>query len=198
MDRTVSILTGVALALLLSAAGGHAQEDGGGLLGFGYVSNAPDLLLGGTVWGVVPGLGGWGLYLDGKVNPEDPIGDGFLYENRTPEDVERDWPNDLEFSSASRWWSANVGIMNELTDEIVVYLGGGYAKETVYRRYRDSAENRGILGWYWVEDPDASRTGANLMVGGLLRIAESVRIQFGGETRPAGFTVGLSYVFGSS
>ena len=198
MDRTVSILTGAALALLLSAAGGHAQDRDGGLLGIGYVSNAPDLLVGGTVWGVIPGLDGWGLYLDAKVDPEDPIGDGFLYENLTPEDVERDWPNDLQFISSSRWWAANAAVMKELTDELVIYLGGGYATEIVYRQYRDTNENRGILGWYWVEDPDAARSGVNVLAGGLLRITESVRIQFGGETRPAGFTVGLSYVFGSS
>jgi hypothetical protein len=197
MHKTLSTVAGAALALLL--LGGNAEAQGAptpGLLGFGYVSNAPDMLVGATLWTVIPGLQGWGLYLDAKMDPEDPVGDGFLYGGLTAVEAEQQWPNDLKYISNSRWRGFNVAITKALTDEMVLYLGGGYAEETVYKQYKDSQENRGILGWYWVEDPDASRTGVNVLVGGFLRIAKSVRIQFGGETRPAGFTVGLSYVLG--
>lgn len=197
MDRTLSTAAGAALALFLAVGSVQAQDGPStGLLGVGYVSNAPDMLVGATLWTVIPGLHGWGLYVDAKMDPEDPVGGGFLYGGLTADQAEQQWPNDLKFISNSRWRGFNVAITKALTDEMVVYVGSGYAEETVYKQYKDSQENRGILGWYWVEDPDASRTGVNILVGGFLRIAKSVRIQFGGETRPAGFTVGLSYVLG--
>jgi hypothetical protein len=190
---------GAAVALLLTAGTAQAQDGSSpGLLGAGYVSNAPDLLVGATVWTVIPGLHGWGLYVDAKMDPEDPVRGGFLMNNLTAAEAEQQWPNDLEFISNSQWRAFNVAITRKLTDEMVVYLGAGYAEETVYVQYRDGQENRGILGWYWVEDPDRSRTGINFLAGGFLRIAKSVRIQFGGEARPMGFTVGLSYVLGGN
>lgn len=197
MARRFSVPTTVLVALLLAAGSLEAQEQATqSLLGIGYVSNAPEELLGGTIWGVIPGFGGWGLYLDAKMDPEDPVGDGFLYNGMTSAEVEQQWPNDLRFVSVSRWWGLNVAITKVLTDDLVVYAGGGYAEETVYRQYHDWEENRGVLGWYWAEDPDTSRTGVNVLAGGLMRISDAVRIQFGGESRPMGFTVGLSFVLG--
>lgn len=197
MERTVTILAGVVLALMVTAGGADAQNPSSpGELGIGYVANAPDALVGGAVWGLIPGLHGWGLYVDVKVDPEDPIQGGYLYEALTPADVESQWPTDLEFSSNSRWRTFNLAVMKTITDELILYAGGGYAQEKAYRQYKDFGENRGKFGWYWVEDEDAARTGVNLMAGGFLRISGPMRIQFGGETRPKGFTVGLSYVFG--
>lgn len=198
MNRTISALIIAMVALpLATASPALAQvDDSPGMLGVGYVANAPQMLLGGTVWAVIPGLNGWGIYLDAKMDPEDPIGDGVLFSNMTRADVDEQWPSDLEFVSDERWRGFSVAAMKQLSDEMVLYAGGGYSEETVYQQYFDSQENRGVLGWYWVEDPDESRSGLNLVVGGMLRIAESVRIQFGGETVPMGFTIGLSYVFG--
>jgi len=197
MDRTLSTVAGAVLAVLLAVGGVEAQNGPTpGLLGVGYVANAPDMLAGATLWTVIPGFHGWGLYVDAKMDPWDPIGDGVLFADMTAAEAESQWPNDIKYISDARWRGFNVAITKALTDEMVLYLGAGYAEETVYKQYKDTQEDRGILGWYWAEDPDASRTGVNFLAGGFLRIAESVRIQFGGEARPMGFTVGLSYVLG--
>ena len=52
----------------------------------------------------------------------------------------------------------------------------------------------GRLGFYWVEDEKESGTRANLMGGVFFQLGESFAVQMGGETRPAGFTMGLTYL----
>lgn len=197
MIRSVAKTLWLVPALLVAVpSGAAAQEaDGSGMLGIGYSTNAPQMLLGGTVWGLIPGLGGWGLYVDAKQGVSDPTDDEVL-RGETPAEVEQQFPLDDEFNTEEYWRGFNVGIVRELTEELIVYVGGGYAEKTVYRHYFDQSETRGFLGWYWVEDPDATGATANVLGGALLRVGPAVRFQFGGELNPGGFTVGISYVFG--
>jgi hypothetical protein len=182
-----------AVALLLVPAQARAQP---GMLGVGYVANAPDALVGGTVWGLVPGLGGWGLYVDGKLNPNDRSSDGSFLEGLTPADVEERYPNDRELHTEEEWLSFNLAVIRRITSELMLYAGGGYAYRDVYRRYLDPAQSRGQFGHYWIKDEGDSAGTINVMGGALLRASKRLRLQFGGESAPVGFTVGASIALG--
>ena len=192
------------LALLLAPAAAAAQIGAPAgppagdpvLFGIGYAANAPDLMVGGAVWGLVPGLRGWGLYADAKLDPGDPSADDFFVAGLSPGQIDVQYPDDEEFAQEDRWRSFNVAVVRVVTPELMLYGGGGYATRDVYRQYLDPSRSRGNFGFYWVEDADASTTELNLMVGALLRVSSRLRLQFGGETAPRGFTVGASLVFG--
>ena len=186
-----------ALAVLLLAPGVvAAQSSGPAVFGIGYAANAPDLMVGAAVWGLIPGLDGWGLYADAKLDPDDPSADDFFVAGLTPGEIDTQYPDDEEFAQEDRWRSFNVAVVRVVTPELMLYGGGGYAARDAYRQYLDPERSRGNFGFYWVEDADASTTELNLMVGALLRVSSRLRLQFGGETAPRGFTVGASLVFG--
>ncbi len=194
MRRQVLAASALAVAAFWAlpvAAQESPPEVGDGALGIGYVASGPHMFLGGTVWGLIPGLNGWGLYVDAKMG----VGDRADDEAFEPgiEDSEVD-PEHHPVDSESHWRAFNVGITRVVTDELVVYAGAGWATKTQYREWLDPAEVLGRLGYYWVEDESGSTSGVNLLAGGLLRLSPSVRLQFGGEMRPPGFTVGVSYV----
>ncbi len=186
-------LTALTVLLLLAPGQIEAQS---GMLGFGYAANAPQALVGGTVWGLVPGLKGWGLYVDAKFDPGDPSADEYFYADLSPDQVDERYPEDRELSTEERWFSANVAVTRRMTPELVLYLGGGYAHRDAYRRYLDPAQQRGNFGHYWVKDDEDSVGTVNVMGGALMRISKYLRLQFGGETAPMGFTVGASIVLG--
>jgi hypothetical protein len=189
-------LAASALLLLAASALDAQAAANNGAFGFGYAANAPQELVGGAVWGLVPGLGGWGLYVDAKMDPDDPSSDPYFDPDVTAAEVGTLYPQDEELTQEERWYSFNVALMKSVTTELILYAGGGYATRDVYRQYLDPQQNRGRLGFYWVADPAVSGGEVNVLAGALLRISERFRLQFGGETAPKGFTVGVSIMFG--
>lgn len=178
---------------LLGSAPAAAQRAPGPIFGVGYTANAPRLLGGGSAWAVFPAFHGLGLYLDVKLSLDSP-GDNeqeFL-PGTTAAEMEEAHPLHIYRVSQDSYTSYNAAIMKAITDELILYLGGGWVAQTRYLRYYDEEEEFGNFGFYWVEDPPASGTGPNFMGGTMLRLGRHLRIQFGGETRPAGFTVGVA------
>jgi hypothetical protein len=193
MNRQVLAAAALAAAVVwaVPVTAQEAPAAGDGMLGVGYVANGPHMFLGGTVWGLIPGLNGWGLYVDAKMGITDPAN----YEGFEPgiENSEVD-PQHLPVDNDAYWRAFNVAVTRALTDELVVYAGGGWAVKTQYREWWEQSEVLGRLGYYWVEDVSGSTEGVNLMAGGFLRLSSSVRLQFGGELLPLGFTIGASFV----
>jgi hypothetical protein len=185
-------LASLSAALALCAGGGAAQSvDSGPLFGVGYVANAPQMLAGGAVWGVIPGLRGFGLYLDFKTSLGSASNNANFEEGLTAAEAQEAYGDEF-FDQEDDWRAVNVALVRPLTPELIVYVGGGVSWNTHYQEFWDPTFERGDIGWYWVEDPAESGSYANIMAGGFLRIAPRIRIQFGGETKPAGFTVGVS------
>ncbi|MFW5947434.1 MAG: hypothetical protein ACOCUW_02975 [Gemmatimonadota bacterium] len=196
MNPKTIVRSGVLALMVLAPAAVSAQAGDRGMLGIGYAANAPSVVVGATVWGIVPGLRGWGLYVDGKMDPDDPSSDPYFMAALTPSDIATQYPDDEEVTQEDRWQSFNAAVTRVLTDELIVYAGGGYSHRTTYRQYLDPDRNRGQFGLYWVEDPVTSGGEVNLLAGALLRISSRIRLQFGGETAPRGFTVGASLTLG--
>ncbi|MFO7893402.1 MAG: hypothetical protein R6U63_06710 [Longimicrobiales bacterium] len=174
------------------ATSARAQSSTDPMIGVGYVAQGPHMFLGGTVWGLIPGLGGWGLYVDAKLGLDDR-GEETGFEPGI--EVSETDPTHLPLTTDTYWQSANVAVVRVLTDELTVYVGGGWSDKKAYKEFLDPSETLGQLGHYWVVDEGKSGADMNFMAGAFLRITPSVRAQFGGETRPTGFTVGVSIVF---
>lgn len=164
----------------------------GPMLGFGFVANAPHAPVGGAVWGLIPGLNGFGLYADFKTSVGSAEGNDNFVPGLTPEEIAVQYDH-LLFDREDHYWGINVAVTRAITEELIVYLGGGYGQRTRYQEYWDEERQVGEFGYYWVEDPERSGDYVNLLGGVFFRISSRVRIQFGAEAQPAGFTVGLSY-----
>lgn len=183
----------VLVTALLPAASLGAQASESPIFGLGYTASAPHMLLGGSAWAVFPALRGFGLYVDAKFTHDSPANneEEFL-PGRTAQEMEEEHPLHLFRVEDDAYRAFNGALMKTITPELTLYAGGGWVERTRYLQYYDEQEEFGRLGFYWVEDPPASGTGVNVMGGALLRLGRNLRVQFGGETRPKGFTVGLS------
>ncbi|UCC73548.1 MAG: hypothetical protein JSV86_03010 [Gemmatimonadota bacterium] len=159
----------------------------------GYVVNAPTQLVGfsGTTFG--PHLADWGVYVDAKFTLDSPEGNSNFNSSLTPEEVEELW-GDTNFDTEGIWTTVNVALVRVLSEALALYVGAGYSHEDAYILYYDETGERGELGWYWVKDDSASGDRVNLMGGAWMRLVPRVIVQFGGETAPAGFTVGAAIV----
>jgi hypothetical protein len=185
----------VLAATLAQAAAAGAQQTANPLprVGVGFVASAPHEYLGVSVHAVSGRvLGGLGVYVDAKMGTESPRDEEGFNPDLTAQEVD-DLYGDQIFSTRSDWRSVNVALVRPVLRELMVYLGAGYSEETVYREYLDPEGERGVLGFYWVEDPDASGPEVNLLGGAMFGISSNVYIQFGVETKPRGVTVGASY-----
>ena len=159
--------------------------------GIGYVGNAPELLLGGGAYAIVPVFGGLGLYVDAKFDSKAPSDEDSFDPDLTAREVDDEIGDEFRDDESS-WRSFNAALIRPLTSAFMLYAGLGYARETVYRQYFDESEERGIAGYYWVESPDDERTQLNVLAGMFLRMTSRLHAQFGFETAPRGGTVGLS------
>lgn len=164
------------------------------LLGVGYVADAPQILAGVAVWGLIPGLRGFGLYLDAKLDLSNPS-DRPEYEPGLTATQVQDSLGHEEFESEDSWNTFNVAVLHPITSEMIGYVGAGYARRTRYREYLDPDFGLGNYGYYWVDDPAGSGHSVNVLAGLLLRISRRFRVQFGAETKPAGFTFGVSAIY---
>lgn len=184
------------VAALLPGAPLRAQASGSPIFGLGYTASAPHMLLGGSAWAVFPALRGFGLYVDAKFSHDSPTNneEEFLA-GTTAQEMEDQYPLHIYRVQDDAYRAFNGALMKAITPELTLYAGGGWVERTRYLQYYDEEEEFGRLGFYWVEDPPASGTGMNLMGGAFLRLGSNLRVQFGLDTRPKGFTAGLAVNF---
>lgn len=192
MLRSSAFAIALILTLMYSAAPASAQK----VFGVGYVANAPQSLIGGAVYALMPvgSLGRWGLYVDAKFDATPRTNEEGFLEDMTAVDAEL--AGDAFFSEDQGWQTINVAIMREFTDELTAYAGAGHSERTVYSEYFDDAREQGRFGFYWVEDEELSGTEVNFLAGVLLQISNRVFVHAGAESAPVGATIGLSYQFG--
>lgn len=182
--------------LLLLSGPLRAQERAGSagpVFGFGYVANAPELFAGGAAYLVLPVLGGLGLYVDAKFDTSARSGEDSFEPGLTARQVDDEIGDEYQDDDAS-WRTFDAALVRPITPSLMLYAGAGYAEESAYRQYRDETQTRGIGGLYWVESPDEDRTTVNLLAGMFLRMTHRLNAQFGVESAPRGFTVGMSVV----
>jgi hypothetical protein len=186
-------MVGLACMLVLVASPAAAQGGQGAVFGVGYTVNAPKLMLGGSAWALFPGFKGLGIYADYKRSTMDPSTSGEDYlSGTTAEEMEGMYPAHILHDETDWYQSFNGAVMKAVSRGLTLYAGGGWVERVHYVRYYDETEAFGRLGFYWVEDPPSSSSGPNFLGGVMIALGRNIRAQFGGETRPAGFTVGAS------
>lgn len=158
----------------------------------GYAVNAPSQLLGLNTAFFGPALAGWGLYLDVKSTTENREDDPSFEPGLTPTEVEQQNPEHNILRFESEWRSVNGAVVRTLTEGLAVYAGAGYSQEQVFWQYFDPARVAGDFGFYWVENAEESGGRLNLLGGLIIRGGAGLTFHFGGESRPQGFTAGLS------
>jgi len=186
--------TVAALALLLvTAASAGAQTATPLRFGVGYVANAPDQMAGGSLMVVTSRK--IGLYVDAKFNIDAASRDEQFDATRTALQVENEVDGVIYIDSQDSYQSFNAAAVYEVNPSLSVYAGGGIARMTRYRQYKDPAEQLGLAGFFWVEGPDEAQTLTNVLVGLFLRVSPRVSLQTGYESQPKGITVGASLRF---
>lgn len=167
--------------------------------GIGYAGNAPDALLGGSAYVLVPKLGGLeggiGLYVDFKMGLGSPEDDREFNPDVTVQELLGD-PNreTADFvKEESYFTSVNLGIVRPITPFLMAYVGGGITRLTRYEMFNlDLYDPVGVGGLVVVENPERDATRPNFMAGVFMRLSSHVSTQFGIETQPQGLTVGAS------
>jgi hypothetical protein len=187
-----SLLSLVLVGLLLPFRPAEAQAPF--TVGVGYAANAPRQMAGATVHFIIPGLRGFGLYLDGKFDPGSDTRSGVLLQGVTHQDAETVF-RDEWFRDDSRWTTFNAGLLYSVTPELRIYAGAGRVQRDAYTEYWDESMERGDRGFYWIEDPANSGAYVNFLGGAFLRMAPGLFAQMGLESRPRGFTVGGALSF---
>jgi hypothetical protein len=162
-------------------------------LGIGYTANIPNQFVGVSAHAVTDLLGGMGLYVDAKFATESPEDKEWYEPDLTSAEVIAAG-GDAELSSQGAWRSVNVALMRGLSSQLTVYGGAGYVNGTQYVEYYDAERQLGRAGVYWVRDEEESGTHVNFLGGVFFQVARTLAIQLGGESKPGGFTVGVSYL----
>lgn len=155
----------------------------------GYAADAPSQLLGFGVTILPVALDGWGVYGDVKWSLDSPADRSSFDPSLSSQEAQGSLGDDLQ-RVESEWTTLNLAVARAMTPDLALYLGAGYAWETVYHEYLDETRERGTLGFYWVEDQVASGNRVNVLGGMLLRFGRHLVFQVGGEASPGGFTVG--------
>ncbi len=160
-------------------------------LGLGYVMSVPNAFVGFSALGISPSiLGGAGLYADVKFSHDSPGREEEFRGNIDWRDSEFTFGDQL-FEERSAWVMVDLALAYAVTRELVLYAGGGYAREWHYRNYFDDSLNRGIEGFYWVLEEEESGKRVNIIAGMLIRAAPHFLIQVGADGRPRGAAVGI-------
>lgn len=164
--------------------------------GIGYVANPPEEVTGAALWGVFDVLGGLGLYVDIKGRLSTPANDSDFLDGVTPAEVDI-LPGQGYLHNEYSWWSVNGAVIRPLSNEMMIYLGAGYARRAAFRRYRDESGDYLPPDFpntlYWVRDDAATVERVNVLGGLFIRFSEAVSVQMGLEKEPFGFTVGGHY-----
>ncbi|MFW5950958.1 MAG: hypothetical protein ACOCVZ_02440 [Gemmatimonadota bacterium] len=188
--RTRALLTSVLLLLSLHPSPATGQQESWGYA-LGYVGNAPRLVVGGSAHVLLPGSR-FGLYADAKFDLTSSPVNAHVREGVTRADVEAEGL-DQWFRDERVWRSFNAGLVFAAGEDSRFYAGVGYARHQRYSEFHDRTLQRGDAGVYWVEDPEGSGSTMNVLVGTYFRVADPLLVQFGVETVPRGFTLGLSF-----
>ncbi len=161
-------------------------------LGVGYVVSIPHVYVGVSALGLTPRLfGGAGAYADVKLTTSSPGNDPYYRSDISVDQAELTY-GDMLFEEKSDWLSLNFALVFALSREFGIYGGAGYSRERHYRQYFDDQKNRGLEGFYWVSDSDASGNRVNLLGGALFRLGRVVVLQMGVAAQPRGATVGIT------
>lgn len=197
--RIIAALTlplGLSVLTLASAAPAAGQNDPAALsrtqFGVGYVGNAPDALVGGGAYFIVPKWGGVGLYVDAKFDVANPTDERGWDASVTAAQVANDIGGDF-IKREESWRSFNVALVRSFSPTISAYAGAGVAKSTAYDLF-DVALDSGVGygGVVWAEDPASEETKVNVLFGIITRISSRISAHFGYDTQPSGVAVGLT------
>lgn len=181
---------------LAAAAPAAGQADPGALtqtqFGVGFVGNAPDALLGGGAYVILPKWGGIGLYVDAKFDASNPTDERGWDASITASQVANDIGGEF-IKREESWQSINVALVRPFSPTVFAYAGAGVAKSTAYDLF-DVALDSGVGygGVVWAEDPDSEETKVNILFGVITRISRRISAHFGYDTHPSGVTVGLT------
>lgn len=162
-------------------------------IGVGFTANIPDQLVGGSVHYLTGAFGGLGIYADVKLDMESPADEDGFTDTVTAAEVESTRNHRL-FDEQSSATSVNIALMKSLSPQFTVYAGAGYSDMKNYRQYWDEDQEEGFQGYYWVPEEGLTGGKVNLLGGAFFQLGESFAIQMGAETKPAGFTLGVSYL----
>jgi hypothetical protein len=148
----------------------------------GYSAKPPQQLLGGGLAAILSPSGRWGFLTDGRISTDGPES-RFLRSSVEAGTLPSGFRKET-------WANVNAAVLRAMTQELGLYAGGGLSWRTAaYAQYERWEEGLPV-DMYWVENEGAGEVEANLVVGGLLRMASRVFVQFGWQTAPSGFTVG--------
>ncbi|HEX2207787.1 MAG TPA: hypothetical protein VHG93_08890 [Longimicrobium sp.] len=161
--------------------------------GVGYVANMPNQFAGVSAHFLSDMFGGVGLYVDAKFDVESPEDDDGFEPSLTAREVE-DERGDQLFHEDGSWRSFNVALMKAIAPQFVVYAGAGLADGKHYAQYIDAEGELGLEGFYWVRDEEKSGSEINVLGGAFFQLTRSIAFQVGAESKPGGFTVGVSYL----
>lgn len=187
-----ALLAGLALCPQPASAQGGPAPLTRTQFGVGYVANAPDAMAGGSAYMILPRVGGIGLYVDAKFDLSSPVHERAWDPDVTSREVADRAASDF-IQTEESWKSFNVAVLRPLTPGFMVYAGAGVAKVRRFDLYNvDPASDIGVGGVAWAQDPTASETRLNWMVGIMMRLTRWTTAQFGYETRPNGVTAGVS------
>lgn len=184
------------LAATLTASPAMAQRGPAPLtraqFGIGYVANAPDAMVGGNAYVILPDFGGLGLYVDAKFDVSTPASERGYDASVTSHEVLA-MPGSTYRVTEGGWKSFNAALIRPVNPQLFLYVGGGVAKVTRYDLYDvDIDSGVGLGGVAWVENPATAETRANFMGGIMMRMSPHLTAQFGYETQPKGVTAGFS------
>jgi len=158
----------------------------------GYVANAPNMMAGIAGYAVFPYLGGIGVYLDAKLDIEDPSGDDVFEAGYTARRVVEEISGAEFIRRELSYQAVNLALVRPLTHSLAVYAGGGLVRVSEYHLFEAFSSDLGFAGVFWVEAPGVEEIRGNLMAGIFLRMSSFLSTQVGFETEPRGFTVGAS------
>lgn len=188
----LTVLCALGLSGTAEAQSALRGFEGESILGIGYVANPPSLLLG--VSGIAVASRGFGLYVDAKFATDDPEGWSRYNPNLTRSEAIASFP-DQNLRQHTHWRSFNAALVHTFSDELLLYAGGGLARERVYTEFYDDSHARGELGYYVVTDEEGTGDRVNALGGAMLRLTPRILAQVGGELQPVGMTFGLVFRF---
>lgn len=161
--------------------------------GIGYVANMPNQFAGVSAHYISNFMGGLGVYVDAKFDVESPEDEEGFEPGLTAAQVE-DERGDQLFHEDGSWRSFNVALMKAIAPQFVIYAGAGLADGKHYGQYIDTEGELGIEGFYWVRDEENSGSEINVLGGAFFQLTRNVAFQVGAESKPGGFTLGVSYL----
>jgi hypothetical protein len=194
-SRSIPATPVITLLAALFATGAEGQQAAlRSHVGAGFVINGPHQFTGFSAQALTLALGGLGVYVDTKFDRSSPAGDREFDPALTAEQAEDRFGDPL-YSEESSWRSFNVAVLRPVLPELILYGGVGASRQKHYRSYYDESFERGLRGFYTVEDPRETGNRVNLLGGAFFRISPTILVQFGVETMPRGITVGGVYTF---